>query len=142
MLQVIASSQVNEYADLLHETSNKEIMKKILLALVLKVGIEISNIKKNVKKIMADQQAALDKANELNAKVDELQATIDAEQADIQNLVANNAQVVTDLTAQRDALQAQVDAGTAAAEFQPVIDAMNASIEKINAASTDVSSTV
>jgi predicted nucleic acid-binding Zn-ribbon protein len=117
-------------------------MKKILLAVLLKLGIEISNIKTQIKKMAADQQQALDKAKELSDKVDALQATIDAEQTDIQNLVANNAQVISDLTKQRDDLQAIVDAGGQAADFQPVIDAMDSTIAKVQSANDDVATTV
>ena len=108
---------------------------------ILKIGIDINTLKKQNLKIMASLQEALDKANELSTKVDELQATIDAEQADIAALQANNAQVVSDLNAQIAALQAIIDANPGV-DAQPVIDSLTATIDKINAASADVSSTV
>lgn len=48
---------------------------------------------------------------DLNTKVDELQTSLDAEQQQLADLLALNAQVVTDLTAEKDRLQAIIDAG-------------------------------
>lgn len=47
----------------------------------------------------------------LNTKADDLQTALDAEQQQLADLLALNAQVVTDLTAERDRLQAIIDAG-------------------------------
>jgi uncharacterized membrane-anchored protein YhcB (DUF1043 family) len=78
----------------------------------------------------------------LGEKVDSLQAAVDAEQADIAALLATNAQVVSDLTAQNALLQQQLADGATPAQIQEIIDSNAAIIAKIDAASADVSSTV
>lgn len=108
---------------------------------LLLITSQLSLILKKQNKVMASQQDALNKVQELSDKVDSLQATVDSEQADIQALLATNAQVVTDLNAQIAALQAIIDAG-GGADTQPIIDAMQAVVSKVEAASADVASTV
>lgn len=101
---------------------------------------QLTLISKKQIKIMATQQDLQNKIDELIGQVDVLQQKVDAEQADVAALLSTNAQVVSDLTAERDALQAIVDAG--GADLQPSIDKINAVIAKVEAASTDVESTV
>jgi uncharacterized membrane-anchored protein YhcB (DUF1043 family) len=103
---------------------------------------QLSLISKQNIKIMAliDDLKAQNTA--LSTKVDEMQATIDAEQNDIAALLAINAQVVTDLTAQNEALTQQLAAGATPAQLQEVIDSNNAIITKIDAAKADIESTV
>lgn len=72
---------------------------------------------------------------ELTDKVTELQAAVDAEQAQIAELLATNAGVVVNLTAQIAALQEQL-AGAATPE------AIQAVIDGLNAIKTDVEGTV
>lgn len=103
---------------------------------------QLSFIKKQNQKIMANQADLQAKIDELSGKVDSMQQTIDSEQSDIAALLATNAQVVSDLTAQRDALQAIIDAGGTGVDLQPQIDSINAVIAKVDAASADVASTV
>lgn len=63
---------------------------------------------------------------DLQAKVAELQTSVDAEQQQINDLLAQNAAVITGLNEQIAALQAQLATGATAEQLQGVIDGLNA----------------
>ena len=79
---------------------------------------------------------------DLNGKIDAMQIVIDQEQADIAALLANNAQVVTDLNAQIAALNEQIANGATPAQLTAISTELATIAAKVDAASTDVAGTV
>lgn len=108
--------------------------------------IESDEVSKTLKITMSSISELNAKVAELDQKVENMQAVIDAEQAQIQQLNNLNAQVVADLTDQKNQLQAQLDeliaTGATPEALQAIIGAMDTTISKIQAATDDVESTV
>lgn len=92
--------------------------------------------------IMATIQELNQKVADLGAQVTDMQATIDAEQQQITDLLAHNAQVVTDLNVQIATLTAQVAAAPTPEQLQGVVDGLQSISDNIATEKSDIEGTV
>jgi peptidoglycan hydrolase CwlO-like protein len=109
----------------------------------------IKAMDENIKKLLINQIKIMALIDELNAKVaslqtqvTELQTTIDTEQAQIQQLIDTNAQVVTDLNNQKQALEQQLANSGSPEQLQAVINSIDTIANSLTTSKTDLENTV
>jgi hypothetical protein len=119
---------------IIKEKSNREYEAKILK--------QLSIINNQNSKIMALIDDLTAQVADLSTKTDLLQTTLDAEQLAIAELLATNAQVVTDPNAHIVALNEQISNGATPEQLQAIVDGLTTISAKVDAASEDVASTV
>ena len=103
---------------------------------------KLNQILNNQITIMALIDDLKTQVSDLQTQVTELQTTVDAEQQQIADLLATNAQVVTDLNVQIATLQAQVAAGATPEQLQDVINSLTTVKDTIATTKADIEGTV